>query len=72
MKVLLINKNADARFMGYDKQYRLFDGWKSALAVAKEIGWEDPFGMGINQKRGIGNIYKCGDIDLMLIALEVE
>ena len=72
MKVLLVNKNADARLAPYDKQYRLFEGWKPALAAAREVGWEDPFGMGINQKRGIGNIYKCGEIDLMLIALEVE
>lgn len=72
MKVLLINKNENARFLPYDKQYRLFEGWKTAMEAAVELGWVDAFGMGINKKKGMANIHACGDVNLTLMAIEVE
>jgi hypothetical protein len=72
MKVLLINKNDNSRFLPYDKQYRLFEGWKAAMAAAIELGWTDDYGMGINQKRGIANVRKGGPVDLTLMAIEIE
>lgn len=72
MKILLINKNENSRFLPYDKQYRLFEGWKTAIEAATELGWEDAFNMGLNKKKGVANVHACGPVNLTLMAIEVE
>jgi len=70
VKILVINQNKDAQFLPYTAQYQLFKDWKSAVFAAKLIGWEDPFGMGINEKVGMANLYQSGDIKVTVLALD--
>ena len=72
VKILVINQNKDAHFLPYTAQYQLFNDWKSAIFAAKLIGWEDPFGMGINEKVGMANLFQCGDIKVSLLALDEQ
>lgn len=70
VKILVINQNKDSQYLPYEEQYVLFGEWKAAVSYAKKIGWEDPLGMGINKKTGIGNIFHCGDVKVTILALD--
>lgn len=72
--ILVINNNKDqlSRFMPHSQRYRLFKSWKSAVIAAKEVGWEDPYGMGVNTTKGMLNQFQCGEIDVSIMAIEVE
>jgi hypothetical protein len=72
MKILVINQNKNSQFLPHAAQYQLFSEWDSAIFAAKLIGWEDPFGMGVDEKIGMGNLYQCGDIKITLIALDEQ
>jgi hypothetical protein len=72
MKILVINQNKDSQYLPFAAQYQLFGDWESAIFAAKLIGWEDPFGMGVDEKVGMANIYQCGDIKITLLALNEQ
>jgi hypothetical protein len=74
MMILVINKNKDekSKFLPYNQRFRLFKSWKAAVIAAKEVGWEDPYGFGVNTTLGMLNNYQCGDIDVSIMAVEVE
>lgn len=72
MKILLINQNKDAHSLPYAAQYQLFNDWKTAVSAAKRIGWEDPFGMGVDKRIGIANLYQCDDIKVSILALDEQ
>jgi hypothetical protein len=70
VKILVINQNADARYLPYDEQYQLFSTWPKAMEAAKRIGWsDDGFAMGITRKIGVANVQQSGDVKIMVIAL---
>lgn len=72
MKILVINENDDAHFRPFVDRYQLFNDWDKAVAAAKEIGWEDPYGFGLNKKVGMGNVYQCQPIKVTIMALEEQ
>lgn len=68
VKVLVVNSSNDP-FVTFEDKYQIFTEWNAAIAAAKEMGWEDPFGTGINKKPGIANGFQCGSTDVMIIGL---
>jgi hypothetical protein len=72
MKILVINQNKDSQYLPFAAQYQLFSDWESATFAAKLIGWEDPFGMGMDEKVGTGNVYQCGDVKVTILALDEQ
>jgi hypothetical protein len=71
MKYLVVdNSKGLNQPLSYKEQYKLFLDKEKAVEYAKSIGYEDPFGMGVGDKIGVGSIYKGGDIDVLILPIE--
>jgi len=66
---LVINKKD---FIPYSKQYSLFYNAVEAVAYAKSIGYDNPL-IPVREKMelGMAYVYKCGDIDISILPLEI-
>lgn len=57
------------------KRWRLFDDFQDALKAAREVGGWPPGSisceLGFSDKIGMANSYRCGDVDLTIVKLEV-
>jgi len=75
---LLVNDNqttpegAPGLFLPFKDKWRLFHSKEACLQAAVKLGWEDFMGMGTDPRVGFKNQYACGDVDLSIIAIEVE
>lgn len=71
MKYLVVDNNTGLRQAHSHKdKYKLFLNKEKALEHAESIGYEDPFGLGVKDKLGVGSMYKCGDIDVLILPIE--
>lgn len=61
-----------AEFRPYIERFRVFDTAEAAYAHARSEGWEDAFGLGINDKVGMLNSYACGDVWVDVIHLQIS
>jgi len=72
MKFLVINENEQAYMLPYAERYRIFATVEKAVAAAAEIGWRSMFGLGINTKAGVANVYRCGTVNVIILPLEEQ
>ncbi len=71
MKVyLVINKNKDAKFLPYTEQFKLIKDQEKALEYAKDLGYDSM--MPFDDTVGMGNMYQGGDVNVMILPLEIK
>jgi hypothetical protein len=74
--ILVIDNNIEKRMKSYGEQYKLFyaDEDQKALAHARSCGAVDtPLGgPWVPSKSGHAFQYKCGEVDVMILRLEVQ
>ena len=68
----LIINNDRSKILSYSEQDRLFTSKEAAIVYAESCGFEDDFGMGVTDKIGRGTIFKCGDVDVLIIPILPE
>lgn len=71
---LVINKNKNANFLAYKDIYMVFSDLDKAIEKLVELGWETggiASAMGINTKVGMANVQMCGDVNLMIMPIEI-
>lgn len=56
----------------YIEKYRLFSDKELAYAFARFWGYEDPFGMGDDDRPGMMNTYQAGDVHIGVIHLDTK
>ena len=53
----------------YIEKFRLFSDSKTAYQFARSWGYEDPFGMGDDDRPGMMNTYQAGEVHIGVIHL---
>lgn len=56
----------------YENAYNLFEDLPDALAFARFLGYENPFGMPLDLRPGIENFYTAGGVKVVIVAVEPE
>lgn len=67
----LVVDNHRSKLLSFAEQYRLFTSKDAALEHATNCGFEDDFGIGVSDQSGRATQYKCGDVDVTILPLEL-
>lgn len=65
--IVVVEKHPDLMTISLGNRFRAFSDPEKALKYAKKMGYEDPFGMGLNSKPGIMNYYSCGEFQVGIL-----
>ena len=70
IQFLVMINNPDPFDMPFIDRYRVYNNLDAAIKWAVENGYESMFDP--NNKVGIVNMYKCGNIDVSIMAVEAR
>jgi hypothetical protein len=56
----------------YFEKYKLFTTPEAAYAFARSVGFEDPFGMGQDDRVGFMNTYQAGDVNVGVLRITAD